>query len=91
MKKDIIVYYYADPDKLTNDHIGNFFDMREFSQRSFPTEGKALAFLDECTRPYSSFSDIITSNSSIDEADYILKHKRLGYEVYEDVFNNLIN
>ena len=65
--------------------------MREFSQRSFPTEGKALAFLDECTRPYSSFSDIVDNNSSIDEADYILKHKRLGYEVYEDVFNNLMN
>ena len=87
----VTVHYYADPEKITQDHIGNYLDMTENSRRVFSNEGQAIAFLDECTRPITCLSEILTKNESLKEADYILKHKRLGYEIYEDVFDNLMN
>lgn len=91
MRKDIIVYYYADPDKLTEDHKGNFFSCTEFTERSFPNVPKAMTFLMECTRPYTTIDTLVENNHPIKDAINVLKHKRLGYEAYDDVFDNLMN
>ena len=82
------IYYYSDPDKITEDHIGNYFDMTLYSYKEFNNVDKALAFFNECTRPLSQLSDII-KNESIKDADFTLRHKRLGYtELIDNYFNN---
>ena len=85
----VTVFYYADPEKITNSHIGNYFDMIEYCNKVFSSEGEAIVFLNECTRPLTSLSEIFTKNSSLTEADNILKHKRLGYyNMFDDVSIN---
>lgn len=59
------VKYFADPDKITNDHISNWYDCMEYSVKEFPTMEKAALFLDKCVRPITTMAELYQMETAI--------------------------
>ncbi len=52
------IRYHADPERCINSHKGNYYDCTEYSERTFPNFHSAEKFLNECTRPLTTYLEL---------------------------------
>ena len=75
--RSIVVKYRSNPDKVVNDHIGNYFDMVDYSEKIFTNPNEALAFYTECTRPISTLDEIMDITTDIKQSMELVRVKKL--------------
>lgn len=75
--QSIEIVYLSNPNKVVNDHIGNYFDMVDYTIRKFPDKYSAINFLMECTRPLTNIEDLLEISDSLIEIRNSIRNKRL--------------